>query len=294
MDIRQLKYFIAVAEELNFTRAAGRLHISQPPLTRQIQALEEDLGVALFVRLPRGVELTPAGQTLLNDAHHIRSLMDQSTERAQLAGKGQFGSLDIGVSGSATLDVVPRLLASYSASHPQVKLMLHPGPTSAQVIALRQGRVSVVFERRLPEDPDIAAELVCREAVLLLMPENHPLAKLSIVDINKLRGEPMIQPAAPPSQLTHISLKLCQAHGFEPLVSQRCADIMTGAVLSACGKGVMLVPTSMAVLNMPGLVCRPIKSRTKAEFTLHCFYLRGNRSPTLESLLKTVRKFPKE
>jgi DNA-binding transcriptional LysR family regulator len=292
MDLRQLTYFAAVAEELSFTRAASRLHISQPPLTRQIQALETDLGVQLFLRTSRGVKLTEAGESLVNDAGHIKALMEQATERAQLADKGNAGRLDVGVHGSAMLATLPRLFSTYTASHPMVKIVLHLGQTPSQVIALRQGRVSIVFERLLPDEPDIAVELVSREPVILVLPEHHLLAKSETVAIEQLRDEPMIIPSSP-SRIANVGLQLCRAHGFEPKLAQQCADVMSGAVLAACGAGLFLAPASLAVVQMPGVVFRPVRSRVKAEMALHCYYMRDNlaRSPLLQSMLDVVRQF---
>src|SRR6185437_1285557 len=119
MDLRQLKYFVAVAEERHMGRAAERLHLSQPPLSRQIQSLERELGVPLFIRTARGVDLTDAGQALLQDARAIRLLAAQAGERAQRVGKGELGTLDVGVFGSSLLNVVPRLLARFSETHPE-------------------------------------------------------------------------------------------------------------------------------------------------------------------------------
>ena len=151
MDLRQLNYFIAVAETRHLGRAAERLHLSQPPLTRQIQQLEAELGVQLFRRTPRGMELTQAGEELLRDAQNIRTLVAQAAERAQRAGLGQAGRLDVGVYGSAMFGLVPQVLSAFRARHPDVELVLHYAQTPAQLPALRQGRVHLVFERMLPE-----------------------------------------------------------------------------------------------------------------------------------------------
>ncbi len=291
MDIRQLKNFIAVAEERNIGRAALRIHLTQPPLTRQIHALEADLGVQLFTRTPRGVDLTQAGEALLKDARSICALSDQAAERAQLAGKGQVGRLDIGVFGTAMFDVLPRLLSGFCAAHPEVKLVLHHDPTPAQVTALRQGRVLLVFERMLPSDADITIELVARERVLVALHQSHRLATRTPIAMRDLRDEPMIMPSAPLSQLANVGLELCRASGFEPKVKQLASDVVTGAMMVACGMGVMLVPESLRNLQLPNLVCLPLKNQPDAFMDLHCYYLKTERSPLLASLLETIRDF---
>ena len=291
MDIRQLKNFIAVAEERNIGRAAVRVHLSQPPLTRQIHALENDLGVQLFTRTPRGVDLTQAGEALLKDARSICGLADQAAERAQLAGRGQVGRLDIGVFGTAMFDVLPRLLSGFGQAHPQVKLVLHHDPTPVQVTALRQGRVLLAFERLLPNEADIQVELVARERVLVILHQNHRLAAKKVISLQDLRDEPMIMPSAPLSQLANVGLELCRANGFEPKVTQLASDVVIGAMMVSCGMGTMFVPESMRNLQLPNLVCRPLKGQAKAFMDLHCYYLKSERSPLLAALLKTIRAF---
>jgi LysR family transcriptional regulator, benzoate and cis,cis-muconate-responsive activator of ben and cat genes len=291
MDIRQLKNFIAVAEERNIGRAALRVHLSQPPLTRQIHALENDLGVQLFTRTPRGVDLTQAGEALLKDARSICGLADQAAERALLAGRGQIGRLDIGVFGTAMFDVLPRLLSGFIEKHPQVKLVLHHDPTPAQVSALRQGRVLLVFERMLPNESDIAIELVARERVLVALHQSHPLASKKMITMQDLRDEPMIMPSAALSQLANVGLELCRSNGFEPKVVQLASDVVTGAVMVSCGMGMMFVPESMRNLQLPNLVCRPIKAQAHAVMDLHCYYLKTERSPLLAALLQSIRNF---
>ena len=291
MDIRQLKNFIAVAEERNIGRAALRVHLSQPPLTRQIHALEANLGVQLFTRTPRGVDLTQAGEALLKDARSICGLADQATERAQLAGKGQIGTLDIGVFGTAMFDVLPRLLSSFGQKHPQVKLALHHDQTPAQVTALRQGRVLLVFERLLPNEPDIQIELVARERVLVALHAGHPLALKPTISMQDLRDEPMIMQSAPQSQLGNVARNLYHALKFQPKVAQLASDVVTGALMVSCGMGTMLVPESMRNLQLPNLVCRPLAGQAKAVMDLHCFYLKNERSPLLLAMLENIRAF---
>jgi DNA-binding transcriptional LysR family regulator len=293
MDMRQLRYFRAVAEELNFTRAAQRLHITQPPLTRQIQALEQSLGVELFVRSSHGVELTEAGRTLLVDARNLASLVEQSTERAQMAGRGDAGRLDIGFFGTSAFDVLPRILAAYREAHPGVKLVLHPGQTPAQVQALRQGRVAIVFERQLPQEPDIATELVAEERILVALPQGHRLARRASVTVDDLRDEPMVLPEGWSPHVGSMAVKVFRAHGLVPREGPRCVDMTSGTLLVACGAGVFLVPASMAVLSMPGVVYRPLKSRAADKFDFHCFYLRDQSSPLVYGLLAVVRRLRK-
>lgn len=293
MDPRQLGYFVAVAEERHLGRAAERLHLSQPPLSRQIQMLEAELGVQLFTRTPRGMELTQAGDALLRDARNIRGLVVQAADRARSAGRGDVGRFDVGIYGSAIFGMVPLVLTAFRAAHPEVELVLHLAQTPAQITALRQGRVLLVFERLLPNEPDIEVELVGQEPMLVAMGEHHPLAVQNEVAVEDLRDH-LLHIGSAPSAAAML-LELCRAHGFEPRVAPEVSDVVTATLLVATGTGVTLVPASMANVLFPGVAYRPLLSRTPARFMdLHCFWRRGEASPLLEAMLSTVRTFRSE
>ncbi|MBA2961407.1 MULTISPECIES: LysR family transcriptional regulator [Ramlibacter] len=289
MDIRQLNYFVAVAETRHLGKAAERLHLSQPPLTRQIQQLEAELGTQLFKRTPRGMELTSAGHELLEHARSIRSLVTLASERVRRAGRGDAGRLDIGVYGSAMFGVVPQLLASFHAAHPDVEVVLHHAQTPMQLPALRQKRVQLVFERLLPEEPDVKVELVAREDLLLALPESHPLAALQRVDVARLREETILVGTTPSGTAT--VLQLCRDNGFEPRLAPPLTDLVTATLQAATGRGVTMVPASMANVRFPGVAYRPMRSRRKACMDLHCFYLKDEESPLLQSMLRVVHAF---
>ena len=189
-DLRQLRYFIAVAEEGNVHRAAVRLHVSQPPLTRQIKALEDSLGVQLFRRTHWGVELTQAGQALLSEARSINAHIDHGLDRARRVGRGESGRLDVGVFGSGALSLVPQVLRRYSTLYPDVQIVLLNVMQSAQVEALRQRRLLITFDRYLPEDDDLIVEIVVRERQLVALQKDNPLAKRAVVPLRALAPRP--------------------------------------------------------------------------------------------------------
>src|SRR5580765_1297553 len=147
MELKQMRYFLALAQERNFGRAAERLHMAQPPLTRQIQAIEEELGSPLFVRISKGVELTEAGKALLAEVPSILALADRSTERTRRAGKGLVGRLEVGTFGSSILDVVPRVLLNFHKLRPEVAIGLHSMDRGQQIRALREREISIGFAR---------------------------------------------------------------------------------------------------------------------------------------------------
>ncbi|MCM2329924.1 MAG: LysR substrate-binding domain-containing protein [Pseudomonas sagittaria] len=293
MDLRHLRYFIAVAEEQNIGRAAARLHISQPPLTRQIQQLEEELGVQLFTRTPRGMELTPAGELLLEEARNIRAVVEQATERTQRAGQGKLGRLDIGIFGSAILDIIPKVLAEFRAAYPEVKVVLHSMNKNEQIEALRQRRISVGFNRIITPLPDISSELVATESLLLAISASHPLAQQAVVPFAALAEHPLVlfPTGSRPSFIDRV-IGLCQQAGFVPQVSQEVGDIVTAVALVASGFGACLVSESTAVLALPGVVYRPLSGLPdNARIDLSCMSRSDDRSPILAAFIGVVRAY---
>ena len=293
MDLRHLRYFIAVAEEQNIGRAAARLHISQPPLTRQIQQLEEELGVLLFTRTPRGMELTPAGEQLLEEARNIRALVEQATERTQRAGQGKLGRLDVGIFGSAIIDIIPKLLEAFRGAYPDVKVVLHSMNKNEQIEALRQRRINIGFNRIITPLPDIASELVSTESLLLAVNASHPLAEKAVVPFQSLADHPLVMfPAGSRPGLIDKVFGLCQQVGFVPQVSQEVGDVISAIALVARGFGACLVSQSTSVLSLPGVVYRPLSGLPdNAQIDLSCIFRADDHSPILEAFLEVLRDF---
>jgi LysR family transcriptional regulator, benzoate and cis,cis-muconate-responsive activator of ben and cat genes len=282
---------MAVAEERNFGRAAARLHVSQPPITRQIHMLESELGVLLFERTRWGVNLTPAGEELLASASQIEALVDYASDRARRAGRGAIGRLDVGVFGSGAISIVPTLLRRYLKANPAVDVIVLNVPQPAQLVALRQRRILITFDRYLPDDADLTVETVAYEGLVLALKETNPLAKLPVISIAALANESMVMAL----DVRHRAWvkDLCRAHGFEPKLSQLAGDMISGIVMAANGFGVQIVPESAQALKLPGLVYRPLKSSARAyrAMELQCAYLRNEGSPLLPGLLDVVRDY---
>lgn len=292
MDLRHLKYFLAVAEELNIGRAAARLHISQPPLTRQIHALEEELGVELFLRTAKGVELTQAGEMFKEEATNIRMLVEAAIDRVQRAGEGKLGRLDVGIFGSAIYDLIPKLLQDFNKKLPGVNIVLHTMNKTEQIEALRQRRITVGFNRMTPPMPDIGRELVATERLFAVVPEEHPLAALKAVPIRALADYPLVVfPTVGRPNFIDRVLELCKQQGFEPTVSQEVGDAVTGIALVARGFGVTLIPESAATsLRVHGTTFRPLADAPQAVVDLSCLYRASDQSPLLKSFLAVVRE----
>ncbi|MBD3654938.1 LysR substrate-binding domain-containing protein [Marinobacter sp.] len=293
MDLRKLRYFLTVAEEGNLGRAAALLHISQPPLTRQIHQLEQELGVQLFNRTPKGMELTEAGTLLAQEARNIFSLVQQASEKTQRASQGRLGRLDIAIFGSGVLDVIPRLLLRFKQDYPEVKVVLHTMEKEEQIQALRQHRITVGFNRMLKPLPDLTSELVNREPLLLAVNENSPLATQRVIEFRELADHPMVlfSSSSRPNFVDKV-MSLCYAAGFTPEITQEVGDVVTGVALVASGFGVCLVSESASSLSLPGVVYREISDMPEnATIDLSCVFRTGDNSRLLRSFLETLRNF---
>ena len=288
-----MRYFVAVAEEANIGRAAARLHISQPPLTRQIQQLEAELGVTLFNRNPRGMELTAAGEMFLDEARNIGALIDQATERTQRAGQGKLGRIDVAIFGSAILDVIPKVLLAFRTRYPDVKVVLHTMTKAEQIEALRHKRITAGFNRMLAPLDDIETRLVTTERLLLAVPAGHPLAQRESIRFRELEHHPIVlfPTGGRPSFIDKV-IHHCQESGFTPQISQEVGDAVTGVALVASGFGVCLVPTSATTLRFPGVVYRELTDTPDGFFVdLSCIFRAGDHSPILNGLLAIVDEF---
>lgn len=292
MDLRHLKYFIAVAEELNIGRAALRLHISQPPLTRQIQQLEEELGVQLLIRTPRGVELTQAGEMFLEEARNVRSIVEQAIERTRRAGQGKLGRLDIGIFGTGILGAIPQLLHLFRYTHPDVRVVLHTMSKDEQIEALRQKRITIGFNRMIAPLPDMTNELILREPLYLAVNETHLLSQQQSVSIKELEKYPLVlfPTGARPNFVDRV-IELCRNMGFTPDISQIVGDAVTGVALVAGGFGISVVPQSAITLKLPGVVYRPFHDSLSATVDLSCIYRTEDQSAILQAFLAVIRTF---
>ena len=290
MDLRHLKSFLVVAEELNIGRAAVRLHISQPPLTRQIQQLEESLGAQLLVRNNRGVELTDAGRLLVEEARAILSLAEQAAERTHMAAQGKLGRIDVGIFGSAILDVIPRSLARFRKLYPGVRIVLHPMTKTEQIDALRERRLTVGFNRIVPVEPDIVVEPILKENLVVAFDRHHEFARLREVRLKDVVHQPLIiYPSAPRPSFADDVVALIRNEGVQPRIVQEVVDVLTAISLVAAGFGVCVAPESAANLRLPGVGFRQLKANPPVFTELSCLYRKDDPSPILAAFMKIVR-----
>jgi DNA-binding transcriptional LysR family regulator len=289
MELRHLRYFVAVAEELSFTRAARNLGIAQPPLSQQIQALEADLGVSLFLRTHHHVELTAAGRRLLGDARDILLRAEDAVAKVRRAALGEEGELRLGfVSTAIYEDTVPQLLREFRRLHPAVALHLEQLSTVQQVQALVNQRIDAGFLRPPTAEPRLVLRTITREALMLVLPVNHPLASSGRVRLQAVSNEPWVIV----SRETGVgfyrqTIDLCLRAGFTPRVSMEAGEMQTVVGLVAAGFGVSLVPATMTSLHRRGAAYVPLAG-PRATVEICVAYLRDRRSPVLRNFLRLM------
>lgn len=260
MELRHLRYFVAVAEERHFGRAAQRLHIAQPPLSQQIRRLEAELGVTLLQRTTRRVELSPAGAVLLDRARGILAAADAAAEDCRRASDGEIGRLSIGFTGSTTYSLLPRVATALREGLPDVTLDLRGEMiTPAQVEGLLQGTLDIGFLRPPVRSRDLTLEVIRSEPLAAVLPAGHRLADADEVPLEALADEPFIVYAPHlRSVLGDLVEDACIAHGFTPRTGMEVTETATLVSFVAAGLGVSLVPTSVSGMTVSGAVYRPL------------------------------------
>ena len=291
MELRHLRYFVAVAEELHFTRAAERLHIGQPPLSHAIQVLEADIGAQLFERSKRWVRLTEAGKLFLDDARRILALADQAVETARRAARGEAGELRIGFTYSTPLTpLFAEVINRYRHHFPLVTLTLHEMATLRQLEAIGQRTLDLGFVR----PPEVAVPNgvqltpLREDPLMVVLPEWHPLAAKPALAISELAELPFVM--YPPGGGTGIYpqiFRLCRAAGFVPRVGQTAGEASTIIGLVAAGSGVSLLPSSFDRIRMDGVCYRPLLD-AEATTMLLLAQRAGERSPLIDAFVALV------
>lgn len=290
MEIRQLRYFVAVADEGNVSGAARLLNVSQPPVTRQIHQLEQEIGQKLFVRSSRGVELTAAGTALLSDARKILAQTRVATERANAAALGKIGPLNIGYFGSIIYSFLPSIVRRFRALTPGAEISLHPVPKIAQVEALRDGRIDIGFSRYYPYEADIVVECVGRERLFFAVPEGTNSARRKAVLLEDLRDERIVLfPKEGRPNFADEIIALFNRIKHTPHVDHIADDVSAALALTAAGLSSTFVPESMAAISWPGIMFLPIMD-DDISLPVECIYLKEATSPLLGAFMKALRQ----
>ena len=290
MDVRQLRYFTTVAEELSFTRAASRLNISQPPLSQQIKDLEDSLGAQLFLRTSRRVELTEAGRTLLTQARIILAQFDSARQKVRAVGAGRVGELSIGATGSVMRGGLADLLASHRHEYPDVVTKLVEQAPALQIEALLEHRTDACFIRNPPRDERFIYELAWREDVVVAMSSIHRLAKRKTMTLKDLRDEEHIVLAPDSSDFARSIMDCCVQEGFLPRVAHEVIDSQSILGLIAAGFGVALLPASIAKLTGDQIVFHGLGASAPAA-DVFLVYRRGDASAVLRAFVEFALRF---
>lgn len=291
VDLRHLRYFVAIVRNGSFRAAAEELNISQPPLTRQIQQLEEVIGTPLLIRRASGVQPTEAGVSLATEASNILALVERACTNAGLIGAGQLGRLDVGVFGSAVLDIVPRIVLDFRNRHPDVEVVLHNMDRETQVKALRERRIEIGFNRFFEDHPELIWQPVVREKMLIAAPSNHPLAAKSSVSLRDLAGEPLIfyPRTSGPGGFSNYLLRLFHNLNIEPNIVQTVDDVVAAVAFVSSGLGITLGVESAQNLRLPGVTYLPLTEGDASAFDLSIIYRASEHSQVLDAFLDSVR-----
>jgi DNA-binding transcriptional LysR family regulator len=279
MDLRQLRYFLAVAEELSFTRAAQRLNMSQPPLSQQIQQLERSLRTKLLNRTSRRVELTAAGQELQVQARAILAQSEQAQQQVRFIGAGRTGKIDIGATGAILRGGLAELLAAYRSHLPEVRTTIYEQAPALQLKAVLEYRTDVSFNRSIPAQEELASARAWREEVAVILPKGHRLARLRHVPLGRLREDEHVMLHPESSEFARYLRQCCVDAGFLPRVSQQVVDSQSIPSLIAAGFGVSLVPASTGKFTSDDVVFRPLKPALVAD--VHMVHRRNETSPAV-------------
>ncbi|MBP1628733.1 MAG: hypothetical protein H6Q00_3208 [Holophagaceae bacterium] len=294
LDFRQFRYFTTAAEELHFARAAEKLGIAQPALSQQIRTLEDQLGVLLFRRANRRVELTEAGTAFLAEARQALASAEKAARVARETARGEAGSIDLGFVGSVMYrPTFPLLLRQHDLEHPGVQLQLHEMAVLPQIEGLQAHRLDIGIARG-PLSPNLPEELstfiLASQRIVAVLPEAHPLASAPGLALAQLADEAFLTFDDPPGMgLGHLLLTLCREAGFRPAIHIRLGGVATLMSLVAAGHGVSLIPESASVLRTPGARFVPLEG-VEAYSELLVLHRRFESSPAVKALLARIRK----
>ena len=305
IQFRHLRYFLAVAAELHFGRAAEKLQIAQPPLSHQIRQLETELGFELFNRTKKSVVLTPAGQAFSIQVHQIFQQLAQAIEIGKKTSRGELGQISIGFVGSATYNVLPLILQRFRDLYPQVRLELHELTTDRQLIWLREGKIDIGLMRPPIIDADVTSEPIFQESLIVALPITHRLAAIDkhglpaypTIDLASLSKEPFILfPRQLAPGLYDPIIAICQTAGFSPLVIQECIQMQTIVSLVSANMGVSIVPESIQEVQRHGVVYKLISdpqtvpAQVRRLATISIVWRTNDDSPTMKRLREIALK----
>ena len=293
MELRHLRYFVAVARECHVTRAAEKLHIQQPPLSQQIRALEREIDGALLVRHPRGVSLTDAGRSFLMDAEAILSAVDSAVVRARRTARGETGRIAVGFTTSAPFHpLVARAIREFRRERPDVSFVLEENSSGDLLAALREERLDIAFIRSGVADPQgVTVHALLQEDMAAALPARHRLGRRPCLTLRDLASEEFILYRRPDGRgLYDVIIAACTEAGFSPHVGQEAPRIVSTLNLVAAGLGITIVPASLSRLPLEGVTYRPLTGRPAIKVPLNLACRRDERSAATLAFIERVRR----
>lgn len=296
MELRRLRYFVTVAEELHFGRAAEKLHMSQPPLSIQIRALEAELGVTLLNRTQRHVSLTQAGHALLQESRKILAQVEQAILTTRRAGRGEIGELAVGFISVADYNVLPIVLREFRRRFPLVNLSLRESTTDVQLEDLTAGRIDAGFVLPPISAPGIDSAAILREPLIAALPQRHPLAaRPGKIALSALAASPFILfPRRMAPGLYDAVVSFCRAAGFSPQVGQEAVQMQTIVSLVSAELGVALIPQSLENLQRTGVVYKALREHSPV-IEIHLAWRHDDDLPALKLFLELAGRYaPRE
>jgi DNA-binding transcriptional LysR family regulator len=293
IELRHLRYFVAVAEELHFGRAALRLHLAQPPLSQQIRKLEEILGHPLFLRTSRAVKLTSAGEIFLERARRTLRNVQEDMDEARSIGRGEEGFLRVGFIGSAMLTALPDMLGRYRRLYPKVNLQLHEAHTSDIVQNLLKGELDAGFLRDGGQISGLEVEPLFSEPFIAVLPKKHPLARHKAISTKELRDEPFVFFTPSAGTLAYEkTVSLCEEQGFRPRVVQEAPQWLTIMRLVGAGLGVTIAPACVKQVATPNVACLSLR-RAMVQSDIELAYRATEDRAIVEAIASVARQsFP--
>jgi DNA-binding transcriptional LysR family regulator len=279
-----------VAEELHFGRAAERLHMTQQPLSQQIYQLEAELGVSLFHRTKRRIQLTNAGKVFFEESRQLLLQADRAIQKARQAARGEIGRLSIGFSGFATYSVLPKVLQTFRQRFPKVELNLEEMSTSVQIQALQEKQIQLGLMIPPVNDKSLSVELLLQEPLVVVLPKTHSLAKESELVLSALANEPFILvPRHLEPGYYDLCISLFQQAGFSPKVVQKASQKQTILGLVSAGMGVSLAPASICNISRAGVVYTNL-SAPASKVNLAAVWQQDETSSVLQAFLEVIRE----
>lgn len=286
IDLKLLRYFLAVAEELHFGRAAARLNMSQPPLSIHIKDLEQQLGTLLFVRHSRSVALTHAGRILMEESRRLLSSAHQALARVEQIGRGEAGRVELGVIGTAMWGKMRPVMRRFLKEHPNVEVLFRENMPAMQMAMLERRELDAgIWRMATAPSPGFTSLRLHESSFLVAVPEEHPLAARKAIPLAALRNEYFVTMPSIHTDWTFLQ-RVCQSAGFSPMIIREVMEPQTVLAMVSMGIGITLIADSYAQMMWPGVMFRPLEERIPAD--LYIVYDQQQATPALEKLVATL------